>query len=97
MNAVSDRIAARVRRDFHPPLVKQALQELTTTETGDQDVERVQAAVVLTANGDLRRLKGLVRLSHADWRDVLMGSGLEHGDWREVLERELGPVGRAGG
>ncbi|MET8761193.1 hypothetical protein, partial [Lentzea sp. NPDC004782] len=22
MNAVSDRVAARVRRDFHPPLVK---------------------------------------------------------------------------
>ncbi|MGW4211919.1 hypothetical protein ACWEIJ_28265 [Lentzea sp. NPDC004789] len=97
MNAVSDRIAARVRTDFHPPLVRQALQELATTETGNQDAERVQAAVVLSANGDLRRLQGLVRLSHVDWRDVLMGSGLEHGDWRVVLEREFGPVGGAGG
>lgn len=97
MNPVPDRVAARVRRDFHPPLVEQALQELATTETGNQDAERVQAAVVLTANGDLRRLKGLVRLSHVDWRDVLMGSGLEHGDWREVLEDEFGPVGGAGG
>lgn len=90
--SVTGRVAARVRKDFRAEEAGQALRELATTETGNQDAERVHAAVVLAADGDLGRLRQAVRLSHADWRDVLMGTGLEHGDWPDVLEREFGRV-----
>lgn len=88
--SVSDRVAARVRKDFPADEAEDALSWLATTETGGQDVERVHAAVVLSAEGSLRMLRNCVELSHLDWRDVLMGTGLEHGNWPKVLEREFG-------
>lgn len=91
--SVTERVAARVRKDFRAEEAGQALQELATTETGNQDIERVHAAVVLAAAGDLGRLRQQIRLSQTDWRDALMGTGLEHFDWPAVLDREFGPVG----
>lgn len=87
---VSERVAARVRRDFPASQVDEALREVARTETGNQDVERVHAAVVLAARGDLARLKELVELSHVDWRDLLMAAELGHGDWPELLDEEFG-------
>lgn len=89
---MSERVAARVRRDFPPKQVDEALRELATTFGGGRSSgERIQAAVVLAAKGDLRRLKALVRGSHLDFRDTLMGAGeaLAHDNWREVLQREF--------
>ena len=94
---VSARIAARVRRDFAPKLVDEALQELSTTcGSDDEGGERIQAAVVLSAKGDLRRLEAEVRESHLDYRDTLMGAdrALAGGDWREVLQREFPEPGK---
>ncbi|SDG75545.1 hypothetical protein SAMN05216553_11157 [Lentzea fradiae] len=89
---VSERVAARVRGDFPAEQVDEVLREVARTETGNQDVERVQAAVVLAARGDLERLTRLVELSHVDWRDLLMAAGLGHGNWPELLDEELGPA-----
>ncbi|MGZ3140616.1 hypothetical protein ACVDFE_01150 [Lentzea chajnantorensis] len=89
MNA-SERVVARVRADFRPEEAGEALRELAGTETGNQDVERVHAAVVLAAGGSLGQLRKLVELSHVDWRDVLMAGGLADGTWPEVVEREFG-------
>lgn len=85
---VSERIAARVREDFRSEEVEEALRELATTYDG-QGSDRMQAAVVLKAEGSLKRLKREVRESNFDFRDALMGSGMENGDWPEVLEREF--------
>jgi len=86
---VSARVVARVRRDFRPKEVEEALRELATAYSRGLAWNRMQAAVVLKAAGDLRRLKREVRESHNDFRGVLMGSGMENGDWPEVLEREF--------
>ncbi|MDT7787625.1 MAG: hypothetical protein QOF58_6044 [Pseudonocardiales bacterium] len=88
---VSERVAARIARDFGEH-ASEALDALALAETGNQDVERVHAAIVLTAEGSVARLWQAAELSALDWRDVLMGTGLEHGDWPAVLDREFGPV-----
>ena len=90
--SVSARVAARVARDFGAA-AEEALGALALAETGNQEVERVHAALVLMAEGSLERLWQAVELSALDWRDVLMNGGMAHGDWPEVLEREFGPVG----
>lgn len=91
--SVSERVAARVGRDFGEH-ASEALDALALAETGNQDVERIHAALVLTADGVMDRLWQVTELSTLDWRDVLMGTGLEHGDWPAVLDREFGPVSR---
>jgi hypothetical protein len=89
--SVSERVAARVGRDFGAK-ASEALEVLALAETGNQDVERVHAAIVLAADGRVDRLWQAAELSTLDWRDVLMGTGLEHGGWPAVLDREFGPV-----
>lgn len=93
--SVSERVAARVHRDFGAA-AGEALGVLALAETGCQEVERIHAALVLMAEGSLDRLWQAVELSAVDWRDVLMNGGLAHGDWPAVLEREFGPVSGAG-
>ena len=92
--SVSERVAARVSRDFGA-VAREALEALALAETGGQNVERVHAALVLMAEGSVDRLWQAVELSAVDWRDVLMNGGLANGDWPEVLEREFGPVSGA--
>ncbi|MFI6101291.1 hypothetical protein ACIA8G_37580 [Lentzea sp. NPDC051213] len=87
--SVSDRVANRVGRDFGAS-ASEVLGALALAETGNQDVERVHAAIVLMAEGSVERLWQAVELSALDWRDVLMNGGLAHGDWPAVLEREFG-------
>ncbi|NKE56539.1 hypothetical protein FXN61_06700 [Lentzea sp. PSKA42] len=89
--SVSERVAARVSRDFGAE-AEEALGALALAETGNQDVERVHAALVLMAEGSAERLWKAVELSALDWRDVLMNGGMAYGDWPEVLDREFGPV-----
>lgn len=96
---VSARVAARVRRDFPAKQVDEVVRELSTgyaCDAGDDEAlkalaERIQAAAVLGAKGDLRRLKSLVHESHVDPRDTLMAAdgALAHEDWPEVLRREF--------
>jgi hypothetical protein len=57
-----------------------------------QDPERVQAAVVIPARGDLDVFAELVELARVDWRDVLVGSGFGDDDWPVRLDQELGPA-----
>lgn len=58
---------------------------------GGCHVERVQAAIMLWARGDLTRLRDACRLAREDWRDALMRGELAADDWREKLDAELGP------
>lgn len=90
---LTGRVKARVRTYFRAEDVEEALAELAGAETGNQDPERVHAAILLAAVTSLDRLKELVALSRVDWRDVLVAGGLADGDWPRRLERELGSVG----
>jgi hypothetical protein len=86
--SVSERVAARVGRDFGAA-AGEALEALALAETGSQEVERIHAALVLMAEGSMDRLWQAVELSALDWRDVLMNGGLANWDWPEVLNREF--------
>ena len=53
--------------------------------------ERVQAAIVLVAGGDRRRLRDALDLAATDWRDLLVWAELADADWPARLDRALGP------
>jgi len=92
---VSDRLLNRVRADFEPNAVTEVLEQLAripeSLPLGDtQDPERMQAALVIPARGNLKAFLGLVSLANRDWRDALVGAGLGYGDWPERLDELLG-------
>ena len=87
---ITTRLERRIRADFAD--ADSALGMLGGVESGAQDRERVLAAVVIGARGDLQQLEELVKLSHVDWRDVLVGGGLGNAEWPQVLDRCLGTV-----
>jgi hypothetical protein len=55
----------------------------------EQSSERIQAAIVLLARGDPVKFDYAAELAEADWRDVLVFSGLGNEDWPARLEDEL--------
>lgn len=89
MAALSARLRARINRDFPEP---GSADEVARIVGQASDSERVQAAILLWANGSLDRLLDSVALTAVDWRDTLVRGGLEHEDWPSRLDAELGPV-----
>jgi hypothetical protein len=59
--------------------------------SGRQDPERLQAACVLPAGGDISEFAKRVRLLNGDWRDALVAAELAQPDWPLKLDAELGP------
>lgn len=83
-----------MRNDFSAAAVEDALRRLGGLNLGlaeEQSRERIQAAVVLLAAGDPDKLDYNARLAEADWRDVLVFSGLGDDDWPARLDDEFGP------
>jgi hypothetical protein len=85
--AISDRLVARIARDFPEPGSSTEVARLVEAAS---DSERIQAAIVLGSRGDLHRLQQLIELTKVDWRDTLVDGGLANEDWPQRLERELG-------
>jgi hypothetical protein len=71
--------------------VLQELRQLPAELTGDQDAERVQAALVLGARGAWQRFVRMRDLARQDWRDALVAADLADEDWRDRLTANLGP------
>jgi imidazole glycerol phosphate synthase subunit HisF len=91
------RLERRVRRDFPQPGsangVLQLLDRLPAEAGYDEETlrsERIRAAIVLLANGDLGKLRDAIELAKTDWRDLLVAAGLAHADWPDRLTAELG-------
>jgi hypothetical protein len=91
------RLERRVWRDFPKPgsaeNVLELLAELPLLAGYDHEVfssERVQAAIVLLACGDIGRLHRALDLASADWRDLLVAVELADDDWAARLNLELG-------
>jgi hypothetical protein len=95
---LTQRLSDRIGRDFPPDTAERVcgyLKGLTADACGGQDLERIQAAVVLASHGQWERFLAVFKLLAADWRDVLMAGGLGNEDWPQVLNRELAqPQGR---
>jgi hypothetical protein len=91
---VSLRLELRVRRDFAGDAAEVVLQRLAALRppmAEKQSIERIQAAVVLLAHGELDSFEHAAERAEIDWRDVLVWSGLA-GNWRGRLDEELGGV-----
>jgi hypothetical protein len=88
MTAVSPRLRRRITLDF--PSAGSA-DEVERMVAGASGHERVQAAIVFWAGGDLDRLRDSVALAAIDRRDVLVRGGLADGEWGQRLDAELGP------
>jgi predicted type IV restriction endonuclease len=89
--SVSSRLRRQIERDF-PGGSDEVGRLLAAVESGKQDRERILAAVVFIARGDIARLRQAIALSKEDWRDVLVAGGLADADWPSVLDARLGPL-----
>ena len=96
---MTPRLEARIRSDFAPDdaaLVSDELDALELPLIDGPAPERIQAAIVVLAGGDLARFDEAVRIARVDWRDVLVASGLGNVDWPARLDLELGADGDVG-
>ena len=83
---LSERLVRRIERDFTEHDAVDVVRLVSELAYG----ERVQAGVVLSARGNLERLRDAASLARIDWRDVLIGAELADEDWPDKLDRELG-------
>ena len=99
MAIASARLRRRIEREFPEPgaangieeLLDDAVQSLYLSNWDTEDIERIQAAIVLGGGGDLARIKDMRDLALKDWRDALVAADLANEDWRQRLAAELGP------
>ena len=88
---VSDRLRAWIAGHFPPEDVEPVLSMLVELEYLGEEIERIQAAVVLLSGGDSGRFLDAVALAQVDWRDLLVAAQLAHADWPARLDAALGP------
>jgi hypothetical protein len=82
-DGVSARIQRRIARDFatgEREQVERTLASLLPSSDGSAR-ERMQAAVLIVAEGRMDRLEHQAREVDVDWRDVLMAADLGFDDW----------------
>lgn len=87
MTRVSARLSRRISQDFPEP---GSANEVGRMVSEAANSERIQAAIVLAAAGDLTLIQYGVELASVDWRDVLMNGDLANDDWPARLDAELG-------
>ncbi|MYS84789.1 hypothetical protein [Embleya scabrispora] len=92
------RLERRIRRDFpepgSAPEILRLLDALAEAAGHDREAlrsERVRAAIVLLAEGDIAKFRRAVELAKADWRDLLVDAELADAHWPDRLDSELGP------
>jgi hypothetical protein len=91
---LSRRIQHRIDLDFdvaHLDEVASSLEAFSlrneTDFGGCGPDERLHAAILIRASGDIAEFRAAIELLRLDPRDVLMGTGMEHSDWRRQLSR----------
>lgn len=94
---ISARLHERIRRDFPDADIARGVVYALRAMAVEHDdgsprgTERLLAAAVFFAAGDVDRLYVAIREARQDWRDLLMDGELAHGDWPQILDAELGP------
>lgn len=84
---LSSRVRSRIDADF-----SSCREEAYATigQIHGHDNERLPAAAVIRARGDIAELKLAIAQSHLDWRDLLVSAGLENATWRADLDEAWG-------
>jgi hypothetical protein len=97
---ISPRVRRRVEREYWGRTRDEALYLLSEMDLGpwraDEDPagrERIQAATLELARGDVRELLRAVAEAETDWRDVLVAAGLENEDWPRRVDELLAEPG----
>lgn len=98
-DVLTERLHRRIRSDFPDERaargVADALRALVADLGPDgmrgTSAERLAAAVLLVARGDVRRLRTAVAAAKTDWRDLLVAAELATADWPTRLDGTLGP------
>lgn len=86
---LTPRVVRRVQQDF-PGEFQLVDDVLSRLQVSTLDPERVVAAVVLAARGELSGVvRGVEEANHHP-DELLMGAGLAHQDWSDRLDVELG-------
>jgi hypothetical protein len=89
MSGVSERVMRKILADFPDPGSGTEVARQIASASED---ERVQAAIVLAAQGDLQAIQYGVELAAIDWRDLLVNGGLANENWQAVLDLHFGPA-----
>ncbi|MEU9301904.1 hypothetical protein [Streptomyces sp. NPDC048269] len=94
----STRLERRIRRDFPEPgaapevlRILDAFPDAVGYDTRQLRSERIRAAIIVLAEGDIDKFRQAIELAKMDWRDVLVAAGLADADWLIRLDAELGP------
>jgi len=90
---VSPRLARWVEANFERGSAARVLaewQQLPPIAVGGQNVERMQASLVIRTRGDLSAFQQRLSLVNTDWRDALVGADLADEDWPDRLDALLG-------
>jgi hypothetical protein len=94
VNGHESRLLRRIRLEFREPWSSDVFQLLSTLENGSggaPGIERLQAAVLLIAQGDYHRFRHALSLAQRDWRGTLELAGLQNDDWMARLNEQFGP------
>lgn len=88
------RTLSRLERDFKASEQDRARYVIESVDIGDDEAqgsERIQAAMLMLANGNLDRLVEAAALTETDWRDLLVNADLADDDWRPKADAHLTP------
>lgn len=75
---ISRRLTHWIDREFpkgSSERVLEVLRDLPDGVIGGQDLERIQASLVIRSGGDWDAFQQRLELAHSDWRDALVGAG----------------------
>lgn len=90
---LTPRIKRRIAQEYAKQ-DQQAVEDLLVELMGEleQEVEeeRVTAAALLCAQGQVDGLLNAAQVTRRDWRNILAAAGLAHKDWPERLDSEFG-------
>ncbi|MFG2869531.1 hypothetical protein [Streptomyces sp. NPDC048338] len=89
---ITSRIAARIEDQYgvEANSVSSLLKEAEEKVFHEAAEEKITAAVIILADGNVGKLIDAIELMETDWRDLLIAAELAHADWPSTLNDIFG-------
>ncbi|MFC9055140.1 hypothetical protein [Streptomyces anthocyanicus] len=89
---ITSRIAAKLEGQYGAEASTAAtlLEEAEGRMFHEAAEEKITAAVVILADGNVDKFLGAIELMETDWRDLLIAAELAHADWPSKLDDIFG-------